>query len=154
MQGKARIDQTKCVGCGRCIGVCPRDAISPQYDAANEVLNRKMAEYALAVVHGRPQFHVSLAVDVSPFCDCHAENDVPIVPDVGFFASFDPVAIDRACADAVNRQQPVAGSLLDRAHVPGRDYFQAVSPETDWTVCLEHAEAIGLGTQRYTLKRL
>ncbi len=154
VQGKARIDQTKCVGCGRCIGVCPRDAISPQYDAANEVLNRKMAEYALAVVHGRPQFHVSLAVDVSPFCDCHAENDVPIVPDVGFFASFDPVAIDRACADAVNRQQPVAGSLLDRAHVPGRDYFQAVSPETDWTVCLEHAEAIGLGTQRYTLKRL
>ena len=25
------------------------------------------------------QFHISLAVDISPYCDCHAENDLPIV---------------------------------------------------------------------------
>ena len=37
-------------------------------------------------------------VDVSPNCDCHGENDIPIVPNVGMFASFDPVALDVACA--------------------------------------------------------
>ena len=152
--GKATIDHAKCVGCGRCIGVCPMDAITPDYGAANEVLNRKMAEYALAVLHGRPHFHVSLAIDVSPFCDCHAENDVPIVPDVGMFASFDPVAIDRACADAVNRQTPVADSILGRARERHADHFGTVSPATDWRACLEHAEAIGLGTQAYTLHTL
>ena len=152
--GKATIDHAKCVGCGRCIGVCPMDAITPDYGAANEVLNRKMAEYALAVLHGRPHFHVSLAIDVSPFCDCHAENDVPIVPDVGMFASFDPVAIDRACADAVNRQAPVADSILGRARERHADHFGTVSPATDWRACLEHAEAIGLGTQAYTLHSL
>lgn len=153
--GKAAIDHARCVGCGRCIGVCPRDAIEPQYDEANDVLNCKMAEYALAVVHGRPHFHISLAIDVSPFCDCHAENDVPIVPDIGFFASFDPVALDRACADAVNAQPALPGSLLEKgthAH-PERDHFGRVSPETDWRSCLAHAEQLGLGTQAYSLHR-
>lgn len=153
--GKAAIDHARCVGCGRCIGVCPRDAIEPQYDEANDVLNCKMAEYALAVVHGRPHFHISLAIDVSPFCDCHAENDVPIVPDIGFFASFDPVALDRACADAVNAQPALPGSLLAKnapAH-PERDHFGRVSPETDWRSCLVHAERLGIGTQTYHLHR-
>ena len=63
-----------------------------------------MAEYSLAVLKDRPHFHISLIMDVSPFCDCHAENDIAIVPDVGMFASFDPVALDVACADAVNKQ--------------------------------------------------
>lgn len=91
---KASIDLNKCVGCGRCIGACPKDAVSPAQDEANEVLNYKIAEYSKAVLDGRPHFHISFVIDVSPYCDCHAENDLPIVPDVGMFASFDPVALE------------------------------------------------------------
>ena len=109
---KASIDQNKCVGCGRCIGVCPKDAVTPAHDEACDIMNRKIAEYTKAVVDGRPSFHISLVIDVSPFCDCHAENDAAIVPDVGMFASFDPVALDVACADAVNRQPAIGNSLL------------------------------------------
>ena len=74
------------MGCGRCIAVCNTDAIRPGNDAAMEELGCRMAEYAKAVVDGRPQFHISLVIDVSPYCDCHGENDLPIVPDVGMFA--------------------------------------------------------------------
>ena len=84
---KASINHTKCVGCGRCIGACPKDAVHPGSDHSNDILNKKMAEYTAAVLRGRPHFHISLVMDVSPFCDCHAENDSPIVPDVGMFAS-------------------------------------------------------------------
>ena len=73
-------------------------------------LNRKIAEYAQAVVDGRPCFHISLVIDVSPNCDCHPENDAAIIPNVGMFASFDPVALDMACADAVNAQPPLPGA--------------------------------------------
>src|SRR5690606_19437766 len=111
---KATIDHNVCAGCGRCIGSCPIDAIKAANDESNDILNKKIAEYAWAVLHGRPSFHVSLVIDVSPYCDCHSENDIPIVPDVGMFASCDPVALDMACADAVNRQPVVAGSLLDK----------------------------------------
>ena len=96
----ARIDHDRCLGCGRCIGACNQDAIEPDYDAAADVLDYKIAEYTQAIVQDRPSFHISLAIDVSPNCDCHAENNTPIVPDIGMFASFDPVAIDQACIDA------------------------------------------------------
>ena len=153
---KASIDHSKCVGCGRCIASCNFDAISAENDAAIPDLNRKMAEYAKAVVDGRPQFHISLVIDVSPYCDCHGENDMAILPDVGMFASFDPVALDQACVDACLKQQPIPGSLLDeRMHaedfVDHHDHFVNTTPESEWESCLEHAEKIGLGTRKYEL---
>ena len=42
----AYIDHNKCVGCGRCIGVCPVDAVNPANDEANDILNKKIAEYS------------------------------------------------------------------------------------------------------------
>ena len=86
---KAVIDYDKCKGCGRCIGACGFDAVYNPNSSANELLDRKMAEYAQAVCHGRPHFHVALVQDISPNCDCHGENDAPILPDIGMFASFD-----------------------------------------------------------------
>lgn len=148
---KAFIDHEKCVGCGRCIGVCPKDAVLPASDESNDVLNCKIAEYSKAVVDGRPHFHISLVIDVSPYCDCHAENDAAIVPDVGFFASFDPVALDVACADAVNKQPVIANTILSEADHEGHDHFGAVSPSTNWKSCIEHAKKIGLGTDEYEL---
>ena len=82
-----------------------------------------------------------------------------ILPDVGMFASFDPVALDQACADACLRQQPVPGSMLDdkmHAHdfCDHHDHFKNTTPESDWKSCLEHAEKIGLGTRSYELIRV
>ena len=149
---KASIDHNKCVGCGRCIGVCHQDAVLPASDESNDILNRKIAEYSKAVVSGRPAFYINMVIDVSPYCDCHGENDAAIVPDVGFFASFDPVALDVACADAVNKQPIIANSLLgDHQHIHEGDYFHKVSPETNWMSGIEHAEKIGLGTREYEL---
>ncbi|MEY8337383.1 DUF362 domain-containing protein [Lachnospiraceae bacterium 62-35] len=148
---KASIDHNKCVGCGRCIGSCPRDAVLAGNDESNDIMNKKIAEYSLAVVQGRPQFHISLVVDVSPYCDCHAENDVPIVPDVGMFASFDPVALDMACVDAVNHQAALSGSIMDEREHTHHDHFTDVHPDTNWEVCIDHAVKLGLGNKEYEL---
>ena len=126
------------------------------FDEAPAILNKKIAEYTKAVVDGRPCFHISLVLDVSPNCDCHGENDVPLVPNVGMFASFDPVALDQACADAVMAQSAVPNSVLfdkDCACNQG-DYFQKAHPDTDWQVCLEHGEKLGLGTRNYQLIKI
>lgn len=151
---KAHINHSKCVGCGRCIGACPVDAVMPASDESNDILNKKIAEYSAAVLAGRPQFHISLVIDVSPFCDCHAENDMPIVPNVGMFASFDPVALDVACADAVNAQPALPGSLLAKCDCGHDDHFANVHPTTDWKVQITHAEKLGLGTGSYELIKI
>ena len=146
-----RIDWNKCAGCGRCIDVCPVRAIRSSEDNANTLLNCKIAEYAKAVVQNRPHFHISLVRDVSPYCDCHGENDIPIVPDVGMFASFDPVALDLACAEAVLKQPAMPGSKLYKANRPDLDHFTADFPETDWRSQITHGAKIGLGEDSYEL---
>lgn len=153
---KATINHDRCVGCGRCLGMCPHDAIDAAADESNIILNRKIAEYTKAVIDGRPCFHISLVLDVSPNCDCHAENDVAIVPNVGMFASFDPIALDRACADAVNAMPANPGSVLtpERSAQDEQDHFHASHPETNWQSALEHGEMLGLGTQSYELIRI
>lgn len=152
---KASIDHSKCVGCGRCIGVCFKDAILPGSNNSNDVLNYKIAEYSKAVLQNRPHFHISIICDVSPNCDCHSENDVPIIPNVGMLASFDPVALDVACADACNRQPVLAGSVLSdnksHDHQEEHDHFHVTHPDTNWKSCVEHAEKIGIGTCEYEL---
>lgn len=154
--GKAHIDHDRCVGCGRCIAVCPKDAVRIDWDETTTNLNCKIAEYTKAVVDGRPCFHISLVIDVSPNCDCHAENDMAIVPNVGMFASFDPVALDMACVDAVNAQTPLRGSAADDEHAKAHvhDHFQRLHPDTNWRSCLEHGEKIGIGTREYELIKI
>ena len=153
---KMKVNTDNCVGCGRCLGACNFDAISFENEQAPELLNRRMAEYAKAVVWGRPHFHISLVLDVSPNCDCHAENDAPILPNIGMFASADPLALDQACVDACLAATPMPGSqLYDHMHSPDfhdhHDHFKNSTPESEWRSCLEHAEKIGLGTRDYEL---
>jgi hypothetical protein len=153
----ANIDNAECVGCGRCIGTCNFNAIVPAWDESNDILNRKIAEYCYAVLKGRSHFHISLVIDVSPFCDCHAKNDVPIIPDIGMFASLDPVALDMACADMANQAPVNYGSYLGEqlkstsGNGDKHDHFHVTHPETNWVTCLDHAEKIGLGIKLYEL---
>ena len=154
--GKAHIDQDICKGCGRCIGACNFDAIVNNNEDANEILGCKIAEYSQAVCDGRPTFHISLITDVSPNCDCHPENDAPILPNIGMFASFDPVALDQACVDACLAATPIRNSQLgDNLAKPDwhhhHDHFLDSNPNVRWKETLEHAEKIGLGSRSYEL---
>lgn len=153
---KMTINTENCVGCGRCLGACNFNAIEFTNWSATEELNCRMAEYTKAVVDGRPCFHISLVIDVTPNCDCHSENDAPILPNLGMFASFDPLALDQACADACMAASPLPNSQLsDNIAKPNfkdhHDHFTNSTPESDWHTCLEHAEKIGLGTRKYDL---
>ena len=70
---------------------------------------------------------INLAIDISPRCDCVNFADMPIVPNLGVFASKDPVAIDMACLDKVRESHGMPGSiaddfdLLDPGHTEVRD---------------------------------
>ena len=157
--GKAHIDQDLCKGCGRCIGACAFDAIRAMEDASLDSLCARMAEYTAAILNGKPHFHISLIMDVSPNCDCHGENDAPILPNIGMLCSFDPVAIDQAAADLCQQAEPVKNSQLgdnlakENWH-HHHDHFLDSNPNIKWKETLEHAEKIGLGSREYELVRM
>jgi len=153
----AHIDHEKCVGCGQCIATCQFEAAWADRNESMDGLNCKIAEYAKAAINGKPNFNISIITDVSPECDCWNYNDVPVVPNIGMAASFDPVALDCACSELVN-STPVmdsANSLTDHysreechhAH----NHWDLIHPDTNWRSCVEHGEKIGLGTRDYEL---
>jgi uncharacterized Fe-S center protein len=158
---KAEIDYTRCVGCGQCVALCQYDGAVMGEGDTSERLNCKIAEYALAVVKDKPNFHINFIMNVSPECDCWGHNDAAIVPDLGILASYDPVALDKACADMVMQAPilPTTNVLADHRHdhdehhhdLCGDDKFKLMHPDTDWLSGLKHAEKIGLGKVKYEL---
>ncbi|MBN2033260.1 MAG: DUF362 domain-containing protein [Deltaproteobacteria bacterium] len=151
--GKANIDATKCIGCGECILICSNGAINVQWNADVAMFQKKMAEYALAVLKGKEKrvALLNFLTQISPACDCCGHSDAPIVPDIGVLASTDPVAIDQASVDMVNKQKGLDASCLIGGKEAGEDKFGSLYPKVDWTVQLEHGEKIGLGRRNYEL---
>jgi uncharacterized protein len=150
---KAGIDTKKCVGCGECILICANQAIDVQWNADMVLFQKKMVEHAYAVLKGKggKTAFLNFLTHISPACDCYPHNDAPIVQDLGILASTDPVAIDQASVDMVNRQTGLEGSRLDSHKGAGEDKFRGLYPRVDWGVQLEHAEKLGLGSRKYEL---
>jgi uncharacterized Fe-S center protein len=153
VEQKASIDPEKCIGCGQCFVICQNEAIRIRHQQSTSVFMENMAEYALGVLKNKKDraFFVNFVLQVSPGCDCAPFNDTPIVGDIGIMAASDPVAIDQAAVDLVNRQPALPGSCLDGRVKPGDDKFKGLYPRLDWSPQLDHAERLGLGRRDYEL---
>ncbi|MFH1386920.1 MAG: DUF362 domain-containing protein [bacterium] len=136
---KAFINLSKCIGCGECVAACRFDAIGINWQGEPDIVQKKMAEYAYGITkHFKHKTaFINFITDVSPNCDCFPNNDTPIIPDVGILASSDPVAIDQASIDLVNKSA-------------GKDILREIHG-VDWSVQLKYAEEIGLGSREYEL---
>jgi hypothetical protein len=154
MQGdKMVLDEGRCVGCGRCIAMCPFDAISAMFDESMDIVDAKIVEYTKALIADKPNFHISLLTDISPQCDCHDNNDMPLVPNVGILASKDPVAIDLAAVELVQQQPILPGSVVFNAcgGKKPEDIFAVANDGTRWQSHFSHAEKMGMGDGSYRL---
>ncbi len=138
--GKAVVTE-KCVGCARCIAMCPTQAIKVKWNESSENTQKKMVEYAYGVVSALRGkiIYINVLTNITNACDCYAGNDRPMTPDIGFLASLDPVAIDKASYDLVVNANN------------GVDPFKAVYRDINTFGQFEHSKTIGFGTTEYNL---
>jgi uncharacterized Fe-S center protein len=115
-----------------------------------------MAEHAFGAICKKKERVICLnfLTQITPSCDCNPFSEIPIVNDIGILGSEDPVAIDQASVDLVNREQGNKTSKLQRNWNSGEDKFRALYPEVDWSIQLAYGEEIGLGTRSYELVRV
>lgn len=104
-----------------------------------------MAEAAKAITDhcGDNILYISVANNLSVDCDCVAAPEDPKMGDIGILASLDPVALDKACVDMVYASPD-----------PGKSHLIERMESRHGIHTLEHAEAIGLGSQQYRLVEL
>ncbi len=153
---KALIEKSICIGCGECLTVCPKKAMGIDWHTEIGPFMERMVEYARGAVAGKEQrtAFINFLVNVTPDCDCVPWSDSPIVPDIGFLASTDPIALDKACLDLVNEQAGCPDCKLEFGHEPGENKFQALWKWTKGELTFTHGEAVGLGSPRYELVKI
>ncbi len=139
-EDKAFIDSAKCVGCASCIAACKYYAIDVKWESGGDLIQEKMVEFAQAVLSnkkGRAVFF-NFCLKITQECDCLAKDDPRIVPDIGILVSRDPVAVDKACFDLVNKSA-------------GKDILKELHPKRDGMQQFNHAVKLGLGNLEYDL---
>lgn len=101
-----------------------------------------MAEAAKAIVDhcGENILYINVMNNLSVDCDCDSQPADPQMKDIGILASLDPVALDKACVDQV-----YASPDHGRVHLIER------MESRHGIHTLEHAEALGIGSQKYKL---
>ena len=95
--------------------------------------------------------YINFLLNITPDCDCVPWSDAPIVPDIGFLASTDPVAIDQVSYDLVNQQLGFSNSFLSCNCEAGADKFHGLRAHVDGTIQLKYGEEIGMGSRDYEL---
>jgi uncharacterized protein len=150
---KATIVASQCIGCGECLTVCPVKAIGMRHstDFSNFIERLTEYGYGMASVHKGRIGYINFLLNITPDCDCVPWSDAPIVPDIGFLASTDPVAIDQASFDLVNKQIGLSESLLSCNCEAGADKFQGLRAHVDGGIQLRYGEEIGMGSRDYDL---
>lgn len=139
---KAHIDHDKCIGCAECLAVCRFNAVTFDWGAENEALQKNIAEHALGVLQDKTERAVfyNFVMSVAKDCDCMKTADIDLViDDIGILASTDPVAVDQASLDMTEQKgQKQLEELIGN---------KKLLPEP----LLEHAEKLNLGSRQYQL---
>ena len=101
-----------------------------------------MAEAASAAVDyfkGNMAF-INVMCNMSVDCDCCAVAEDPCMKDIGILASLDPIAIDQACID-----------LVEKSDDPGKEHFLERVNSRHGIHTIERASELGFGTREYEL---
>ena len=139
---KARIDQSKCIGCAECMANCRFGAVICNWGQETAELQENIAEYALGTLLGKKNkaAFFNFLLSITEDCDCFdTPNMRTIVDDIGIVASADPVAVDKAALDLIEK---TAGRKLQKL---------LKNKKLDPSCQIEHAKRIGLGSSNYEL---
>lgn len=84
--------------------------------------------------------YINVMCNMSVDCDCCAVAEDPCMKDIGVLASLDPIAIDQACID-----------LVEKSDDPGKEHFMERVNSKNGIHTIEAASELGYGTREYEL---
>lgn len=115
---------------------------SDYWETEQDIFLESMADAAASVVkifNGKAAY-INVMKNMSVDCDCCAVAEDPCMKDIGVLASFDPVAIDKACID-----------LVYASDDPGRDHLIERIESLNGILTVNASAALDVGSLEYEL---
>lgn len=154
------VDLEACVYCFACANLCVNMAGNNAIKRFDYLpaLGRRIADSALATMLTKETgktFFLNYAIDITPCCDCYGWTDTPIVNGIGILASADPVAIDKACIDLMNKAPGLTNSESEDygALAPGDKKLNIIKGK-DIEAQIYGGLENGLGTVDYVIEEV
>lgn len=145
-------DHDLCIRCGRCARVCEQDA--SEAPVSFEYFSKAVAEGAQAAIDTFAEnklVYINFLMDIQPECDCVFAADTPVAQNIGIMMSHDPLAIDTASMDMIEKEKPLPNSKVDGLEIPeGQDIFTALHGNDSRRI-IKVAEELGLGQTEYEI---
>jgi hypothetical protein len=154
VNGEVRFDPARCVGCGICFGECQGGAVEVPWDSLKPLDVQKGVIDAfigvMSTFKENKAVFINYALDITELCDCISRADIPVLPDLGAFASGDAAACDKATFDAMETLAPYPSSKLANAG-SGVDRSSFLSLGASADGFFEMVKAQHAGTPNYEL---
>lgn len=148
---KSHVDVAKCIGCFECITVCPVKAISIDWATEMVPFVERMTEYAYGVVEGRQKNICYINFVLNVTPDC----DCATWSDVPLVADIGILAShDPVALDHACFDLVNQATALDPKFAEVADKFTARWPHTRGYIQISYGEEIGLGSSEYTLQHV
>ncbi len=133
---KWNLNKGTCFGCDVCIVNCPHRILKPKVALIDELL----AEGAWATTQNKKQvIYINIIKRITKECDCRADTGGILADDIGILIGTDPVAIDQASLDLINKQKP--------------DIFTK-SNHKDPQLQINFAEKLEMGKRNYKIEEI
>jgi len=108
------------------------------WDDSLKNVQEKIVEVCYGVLKNKKSFSISFLNHITKYCDCNTRKDKVLLDDIGIVAGVDPVAVDKASIDIVNK-------------IYGKDFIKHLYPDIDYMVQLKYAQELGIGSMEYEL---
>jgi uncharacterized Fe-S center protein len=145
---------SKCMSCSNCFFACTEGALRLPKDAKTK-FQVNLAHAAQAVIsrfRAGKIAYINFLQDITEGCDCDTSSGSPLMRDIGILGGEDPVAIDKASIDLIDKaplyRRNLSRTLLNRKDTLGR------LNGTSSVLHLQTAQKLGLGDLRYNLIRI
>jgi uncharacterized protein len=153
-EGQLQNDTHFCTLCLHCMTVCPTGAITVGQKGWTN-FQKALALAARAAVAGFEKgrmLHINVALNITAICDCWGMSLPSIRPDVGVFASTDPIAADQATIDHMDAEDVFPGSLPVGVKLrEGKGHLLERIWGKDPYYQLRVGQELGMGSAKYKL---
>lgn len=152
--GDLQISLMTCNYCGRCVAICPTNAMHLSEESFN-AFQHGLALATKAVMdtfEPKNVVHINIANQITPFCDCFGLSTPSIVRDIGILASRDIVAVDQATLDLIGKEPYIEGTLPGAMAISDKDchLLERIHGKDPYVV-VRWAEELALGSTQYDL---